>query len=99
MQTHAHWHRYGISRSEQLIYNDPEFCFKETVPLSALFDPTTNQALQPDDKESGGSEDEEGGRGEPSEGAKAAAKSSSNPVPLGWPKVTKEKKNILNALL
>ena len=86
--THTRTHRYGIYRSDQLIYNDPELCFKETVPLSALFDPTTNQALQPDDKDSGGSEDEEGGQGEPpsSEGAKAA-KSSSNPVPLGWPKV------------
>jgi hypothetical protein len=81
-----HAHRYGIYRSDQLIYNDPELCFKETVPLSALFDPTTNQALQPDDKESEGSEDEEGGQGEsPSEGAKASK--SSNPVPLGWPKV------------
>ena len=88
MHTHTHSHRYGLYRSDQLIYSDPDLCFKETVPQSALFDPTTNQALQLDDKESGGSEDEEEGQGEPTEGAKAA-KSSSNPVPLGWPKVQK----------
>ena len=35
--------RHGLSRSDQLIYNDPELSFKETVPQTALFDPTSNQ--------------------------------------------------------
>ncbi len=35
--------RYGLSRSDQLIYPDPELRFKETVPQAALFDPNANQ--------------------------------------------------------
>lgn len=35
--------RHGLFRSDQLIYGDPELSFGETVPQTALFDPTANQ--------------------------------------------------------
>lgn len=91
--------RHGLFRSDQLIYNDRDLCFKETVPQTALFDPTTNQALRPDDRESSSEEEEEmeedeeeGGHRE-TEGTKTKSSGSGsstnppNPVPLGWPKV------------
>lgn len=71
--------KHGLSRSDQLIYNDPELSFKETVPQTALFDPTSNQVVLPDDASSG-SEGEEG------ESGVKVRPTSSNPVPLGWPK-------------
>lgn len=37
--------RHGLYRSDQLIYNDLELSFKETVPQTALFDPNSNQGL------------------------------------------------------
>jgi len=37
--------RHGLYRSDQLIYNDLELCFKETVPQTALFDPNSHQGL------------------------------------------------------
>ena len=88
-----HTCRYGLYRSDHLLYNDPELCFKETIPQSALFDPTTNQAYQTES----GSEDEEGegdrgGSEMDAEGTKpkssgGSSSSPPNPVPLGWPKV------------
>ena len=35
--------RHGLYRSNQFIYNDPELCFKRTVPQTALFDASTSQ--------------------------------------------------------
>lgn len=84
-------------RSDHVLYNDSELCFKETIPQSALFDPTTNQAYQvesgsEDEQEEGERDREgEGGQGD-AEGSKTkssggSSSSPSNPVPLGWPKV------------
>ena len=42
---HCCAHRHGLFRSDQLIYGDPDLCFKQTVPQTALFDPTTNQGI------------------------------------------------------
>ena len=74
-------YRHGLYRTDQVIYNDPELCFKETVPQTALFDPSGNHPVQ--DEGGSGVSDEEG---EEAEGSKGRA-NSSNPVPLGWPKV------------
>ena len=41
--------RHGLYRSDQLIYNDPELIFKETVPQTALFVPNTTPG-KPDAK-------------------------------------------------
>lgn len=85
-------------RSDHILYNNPELCFKKTIPQSALFDPTTNQAYQ---TESGSEEEEEEGRegeedrdGSQRDAEETKPKSSGgssastpNPVPLGWPKV------------
>ena len=36
-------HRHGLYRSNQLIYNDTDLSFKETVPQTALFDASISQ--------------------------------------------------------
>ncbi|CAI8021600.1 Chromodomain-helicase-DNA-binding protein 7 [Geodia barretti] len=74
--------KHGLFRSDQLIYGDPDLCFKQTVPQTALFDPTTNQVAfqEYEDDESGGSDDEEGPK------LRSTLPPWSNPVPLGWPK-------------
>eukprot|EP00731_Ephydatia_muelleri_P027006 Em0018g1106a len=78
--------KHGLYRSDQLIYNDPELIFKETVPQTALFVPNTTP--EPCEGEDGSGN--EGGGNSPktqSQSSEAnAAAASATPIPLGWPK-------------
>lgn len=95
--------RHGLYRSDQLIYNDPELSFKQTVPQTALFDPETNQGIRITTHVyvvytsgvcgvclvAAFPEDEESGS-EDEDGPKlrSTIPPGCKPVPLGWPKVS-----------
>jgi hypothetical protein len=85
--------RYGLARSEHLLYPDPQFSFVSTVPKSALF----NEQDKMEESDSSDSEEKmdtavdesqshdvitsSGGSGQEKE-----SKSHSLGVPIGWPK-------------